>query len=505
MYCVHCICIFFLIMENFEDYQSSSYNFSPVQLSAKAAALQSKNPSLVQLKVKSVKRKNSGKTNSSPDLKTPKMTSYFKLAENEDSHSDVDTIEKGVSADIPSNNTARDKPPLESIATASDELTLPSSASTDSTKQTPIPPPPPSIETVLNVLSELKSLLGTTVEDIKDIKGGMEKDRAELKIIASNVRDLEQNHENILNRIICLEKSNSEITDKIDIEKIKDQIIPQVTASIESTFSGHWSESLKFEISQVETDIILSGAKPELVANCKLTEIFLHQNLKLGPEYDQKAVSVKSVKKLYGKNKVVIRLESKDERNSCLMNARYLSQGLKIDRVVPRRYISKYQQFKEKSWQLRSSQNVATKIEFGGHVLGLWIRKREEQGIKYDWVLHEEFKPKYEPAPTIAPTNSGKSRNNENFIPTPQINRELLSKTIIVSNIRSNLRPDETLTAFKAILSESNVKSIVSLKNGSKGIIVVICNTVNFAKTLARELNEIIFMDNKLKTAIPCL
>ena len=298
-------------MENFENYQSASYNFSPVQLSAKAAALQSKNPSLVQLKVKSVKRKNSGKTNSSPDLKTPKMTSYFKPAENEDSHSDVDTIEKGVSADIPSNNTARDKPPLESIATASDELTLPSSASTDSTKQTPIPPPPPSIETVLNVLSELKSLLGTTVEDIKDIKGGMEKDRAELKIIASNVRDLEQNHENILNRIICLEKSNSEITDKIDIEKIKDQIIPQVTASIESTFSGHWSESLKFEISQVETDIILSGAKPKLVANCKLTEIFLHQNLKLGPEYDQKSVSVKSVKNLYGKTKLLLDWKAK--------------------------------------------------------------------------------------------------------------------------------------------------------------------------------------------------
>jgi len=253
--------VFFLIMENFEDYQSASYNFLPVQLSAKAAALQSKNLSLVQLKVKSVKRKNSGKTNSSPDLKTPKMTSYFKPAENEDSHSDVDTIEKGVSADIPSNNTARDKPPLECIATASAELTLPSSASTDSTKQTPnLPPPPlPSSETILNVLSELKSLLGTTVEDIKDIKGGMAKDRAEHKIIAWNVRDLEQNHENILNRVICLEKSNLEITDKIDIEKIKDQIIPQVTASIESTFSGHWSSSWKFEISQVESDIILSG------------------------------------------------------------------------------------------------------------------------------------------------------------------------------------------------------------------------------------------------------
>lgn len=341
---------------------------------------------------------------------------------------------------------------------------------------------------------------------VKDLKTEMEKDRDCVRDIAISVKELQISQVSLSERVSSIENT-LESGPTVNIEAVRDAILPDLSKSISQSVHVQWTECLKQEIAMVESSLIIHGLQSQI--SCKKDALsFFEEKLKISTDDIQK-LNIMSVQSLGNpknsgnessvKTSCIVKLGSYTERNICLKNAYNLPKAMSIDRIVPKRYLPKFKQLKATAWQLRMAQNLMTRIEFHGHSLCLKIKRKDDGELKYSWIIHEEYSPKLD---SIKPTPPGKALSSaEGTIPTPPVSKDILSETVIFSNAQSDLPSESLLEEFKKIFSAKQNETINSVKMSNLNTFVVVCSNKDSARKLAIDFKAYKYNNSTLKSS----
>ena len=488
---------------SFEEYKGSAYNpGTPINVkntpSAKLAALRAKNPSLLSSHKKNPKkRKVTERTFLSPEFKTTKMTPAIEPESSKNPESTPSSpglnkpelLDKGGSSLL-----TQITPAIEPEPSKNPE---PTPSSPDLNNQELLEKVVSSLLT--QFLPQTQMIINTAVTEIKT---EIEKYRQSVKALAKSVEDLENSQDDVVERVLNIETSLTSKMASIDLDKVKNSILPDISKTVSQSMNRQWIEMLKYEIAQVESILIVHGLAIGEMLSVEKATAFLTDKLKLSPDSLKQIniVSVTSLGKHNNTQSIMIKLSHVTERNICLKNSFNLPKGVTIDRSVPMRYLSKYKDFKSKAWQIRMSQNLMTRIEFQEHSLCLRIRKKDDGEVKYGWTIHEEFTPTVN-CPVPSKTKSSKP-DTSGTMPTPPLSKAELSMSVIFSNIKSDLTGDILLQKVKAMFNSKQTENIACVSMMNPSTFVVKCSAPEHAKKLAKEFINFKFQNSAIKTSI---
>ena len=347
----------------------------------------------------------------------------------------------------------------------------------------------PQIETMIcSAIKDLKS-------DVSALKDEMSKNHEHF---SNSLKKLENDYQSLSARVNDIENTDNVGFDGDGLQRLKETLLPDIEKSMSKTLDSQWKETLRNEIMLSEANLIIHGLEKDSLSNGSDFLNFCKQSLKLDDASTSK-ISVLSVSSAIAapskgkKPSFFVKLGHFSERNLCLKNAHNLPKGISMDRSVPKRYMQKYKDLKTKAWKIRISQGLQTRIDFEGHILCLKVKKRDEGNIKYGWTIHDEFSPSLSSVP---PKHTTKIQTG--LTPTPPLSTANLSKTIIFSNIVSNLGKDELMRSFEKLFN--NRDDLEEIRMANNTTFVVTCKREEVAKRIKSHFQDFEFQSGKIKT-----
>ena len=207
-----------------------------------------------------------------------------------------------------------------------------------------------------------------------------------------------------------------------DIDELAQKLLPKISKNFEKELNSSHIQNLVHEIRKTESGAMLFGYKPEggpdLVA--EIREKILKDKLKV----DFEVGSFRAEK--FGRGDpgkreapIMLTFSSFIVRNQILRLGSNLPKGLNIEKCLPVEYRAKNKDFLKLGWQLKQvmKNTIKTRVILVGHILCLQIKKNDEGGIKYDWVIHKEFCP-----PQSTPTDKKDAQKSRpGLTATPQL------------------------------------------------------------------------------------
>ena len=360
------------------------------------------------------------------------------------------------------------------------------------------------METLL--IPQMKTLIN---EAVGDLKKEMEKDRKNIADVMKSVGDLEKSQTSLSEKVVEMEKKMETQSGTIDIESIKDAVLPTLSKSVSHNFEAQWSESLKSEIREVECNLQIYGLNIEHLTSKEEVKAFFEETLKV-PKDQLSSIHIESVRKNPApkdpnnkKRSVTVRLGHPSDRFVCYANAKNLPRGITLDMSVPRRYSKKFAEFKDKAWKIRVSQeNMSTRIDFNGPILTLRVKKKDKDGQKFGWIIHEEFTPKMVMNPPTSSPPLRKSSDGPGLTPTPPIDMSAISHTVLFSKIASDLDDQALRSAFSQVFSESQGNLIKDIRLVNKSTIAVLCTDLQAAQTIERDFKAFSFQKSVMSVKL---
>ena len=114
---------------------------------------------------------------------------------------------------------------------------------------------------------------------------------------------------------------------------------------------------------------------------------------------------------------------------------------------MPRRYRPKNKDFQRQAWELKQVDNtLVTRTVFKGHKLVLEMKQKDQDNIKYDWTIANE----YYPEPESPTDNSEARRNRQGLIPSKTL--EMVSNNFVFfSNLAVKDGKENTVKYFMEV------------------------------------------------------
>ena len=291
----------------------------------------------------------------------------------------------------------------------------------------------------------------------------------------------------------------------IDVESIKDQILPEVQNQIEKSLRFHeeknWDESCIRELKAEELKLCISGLAQSNSPPSICLKNFCQEKLCM-TEDDFSKLDIKTCFFLTKPKaepsstiKLMVIFGNTYSRNQCLKLRSKLVKGVWISTQVPKRYLDKNREFEEQAKHLRLSENVATKIHFEGPSIQLlYGTKPTDKDKKVDYRIFDEWKPKYQkPAPLMnhdAPPTSNTSIINKITNPTRIILKEAKSEPSLLE-VQTKISPD--------LVSSDDAASILDIKaTTSKTAFIISCKDHQTAKHISDKYNGNNFLGHKI-------
>ena len=154
----------------------------------------------------------------------------------------------------------------------------------------------------------------------------------------------------------------------------------------------------------------------------------------------------------------LVKLGTTQERNLILRQSHNLGKGESLDKFVPKRYLSTYKKLKKEAWKLRVFLDLATNLDFNGHLLTLKYKKKDDGGMKYDWTIHTEWAPAA--TDSVVPQTQ-KTAPATGLIPTPVLAGA--DNNLLLTGLKSSAGDEAIVASCKSII-EQNVPT------GAEGI-----------------------------------
>ena len=344
------------------------------------------------------------------------------------------------------------------------------------------------------LMPEIKSTIDNAVlgwhEKVNELKG-------EIKELKGDMDDISNEQVTILDRVSNLESVAP------SIESIRDNIMPDISETISSTFNMEWNLSMINEVKRTENILILNAPKAEVTPDApKFFATFCEKNLGMPPK-DIESIEVKSVSTT-GKSKndervtCFVSLGSVSQRNLCLKHAKNLKKGVSIDKSVPKQYLKKYRDYKSDAWKLRETMNVQTRIDFEGANLVLRYKNKENLQETFSWTIFEEFTPK----PEIPQTRNTFTPSDKS-VPTPIFSKEELRRTVIIGGVQEKSEvpdPERIAAVQKMFLPEEN-ESIKTSRKGTRNTFVFIFDSIPSAEKIVQKYNGKVFEGKKISVS----
>ena len=169
-------------------------------------------------------------------------------------------------------------------------------------------------------------------------------------------------------------------------------------------------------------------------------------------------------------------------RNQILGLGYKLTKGMNIEKCVPRDYRAKNKEFLHIGWQLKIAMRntIKTRVVFMGHLICLQVKKKDEGGAKFDWVIQKEWFPPQQKSGD----RSEASRNRSGLTPTPEIQEKDRCFVIFTDLVPDPEGKKDMIDSFKKDyvegIHQQQIKDTVDHTN--KGIIMI--------KVMSKEICE---------------
>ena len=256
----------------------------------------------------------------------------------------------------------------------------------------------------------MKPDLDTINEGIVGVKKELVEDRKAVEALSARVTSSEDMLGKLQTDLDQIKASEAK-----SIEDVAREIFPKVTDFVTTSLGSQWGELLVEEIRKHECGLLVNGLRLHAGQPAAEFRKFCLMDLHMPPEKanDLKIIEVTKLgqDRLGRPATLLVKMSHPSERNECMKLSKNLQRGISFDLFVPKRYLQKYRDFKEEAWKLRVTKGVQTFIGFKSFGLQLKFKKRDDQNIKYDWTIYDEFIPK----PTIGEVPIGWARLNSDW------------------------------------------------------------------------------------------
>ena len=142
-----------------------------------------------------------------------------------------------------------------------------------------------------------------------------------------------------------------------------------------------------------------------------------------------------------------------------------------------------------------------TAIDFNGHLLTLKYKKRDVDGVKYSWTIHEEWAP--EPTENILPQTT-KTSTAVGLTPTPLLDTDTDNSLIISGFTTDNAKrcsDEQKTTSFTGLL-ETDDRALIDSVEAVGNVLVVKCKDKDSCVKIKRKHKDKQLFDCKLKWSL---
>ena len=186
------------------------------------------------------------------------------------------------------------------------------------------------------------------------------------------------------------------------------------------------------------------------------------------------------------------------DRNKVLTYSRNLPRHIKLDKCVSRRFRNKYKEFRDLGWQLtKAREDIQYRVIFKGHLLMLQVKKRDAEGIKYDWTLQKEWYPPLDYQ--LEPAVNEKVRTGL----TPSTKVVIKDHMIFITGFPADeTMGDSLIDKFVELLEQADKDSIQSIEPSGKNCIRVILPTAEQCSNFEKKYKDLKLGNEKLRISI---
>lgn len=308
--------------------------------------------------------------------------------------------------------------------------------------------------------------------------------------VQARVANLHLGQVNLEERVNSLEN----VPANINLDEIKEAIMPELSANISSSTNSQWKLHLITEIEKSDRCLILKGLKPQEALNKHCFYDLCKNDLRMTAD-DLSRIEIVSMSATKGPKSnpiVFVTLGSVAQRNMCFKYCKNLPKQISFDKHVPRNYLAKYQEFKHLAWKLRVASNVQTRIDFEGPNLTLRYKNKDSEDSIYSWVIHSEFMPKPE-LPPSKPLYTPASGS----IPTPLIPSSTLEKIGIMSNIGQPEAGANIAESLKSHFADSDLSNITNIEMRNPSTAVFTFVSIEHASSITVKYNGKVFLGGR--------
>ena len=335
----------------------------------------------------------------------------------------------------------------------------------------------------------MKTELSNNIENL-DVK-------EQITTIGTNLNSLTEAFNQSQNEKIVFESRvesiEKHIKDNLDPAKLAQDILPFIKKGMAASDDISWKANLARIVEEHEHSMIIHGYKID-GDEVRAAKDFLTDEMKT-PRSVLDRVKIKEVTVLGKGNDgkapaILVRFAHPAQRNTVITYSKNLKKGYRVDKNVPKLYQNEHKEFKKFQQKFRDiNPSYKTQIMFDGYLMVLRYKEKDTDDSEYMWYRVKEYYPK----PVDSVVTSPKERlevGKVNSAIIPMSPGSEITRSIIVSGVKSELGTEEVKNKFKEYLSAEDLAKIVRIDKGGRDSYVLICTQWKDCLPIAEKYKE---------------